>query len=382
MNTNHGIFLLQADGELIEMQERTYDSEALLQNLIARYPNLLAGNQIDSVTPRRWLLIAREMSLPADEGGANRWAVDHLFLDQDAIPTIVEVKRSTDTRIRREVVGQMLDYAANAVVYWPIERLRSTFETTCTVQGRDPAEELAAFLENGADNDFDTFWQRAKTNLQAGRVRLVFVADEIPAELRRIVEFLNEQMDPAEVLAVEIKQYVGQELKTLVPRVIGQTAETQRKKTVATSPRRKWDGAQFMEELGARRGKAEVEIAQAILSWARSRGLRIWWGEGKKDGSFFPMLDLDGVTHWLIAVWTYGRVEVQFQQMKVKPFDGHEKRIELRNRLNTIPGIAILPDTLDRRPSFPLSTLNDPAARQQFLSVLDWFLQEARSTLT
>jgi len=40
-------------------------------------------------------------------------------LDQDAIPTIVEVKRSTDTRIRREVVGQMLGYAANAVVYCP-----------------------------------------------------------------------------------------------------------------------------------------------------------------------------------------------------------------------------------------------------------------------
>jgi hypothetical protein len=36
-------------------------------------------------------------------------------LDQDAILTIVEVKRSTDTHVRREVVGQMLDYAANAV---------------------------------------------------------------------------------------------------------------------------------------------------------------------------------------------------------------------------------------------------------------------------
>ena len=53
--------------------------------------------------------------------------MDHLFLDQDSIPTIVEVKRSTDTRIRREVVGQLLDYAANAVVYWPVERLQAQF---------------------------------------------------------------------------------------------------------------------------------------------------------------------------------------------------------------------------------------------------------------
>jgi hypothetical protein len=39
------------------------------------------------------------------------------------VPTLVEVKRSDDTRIRREVVGQMLDYAANGVVYWPGEVL-------------------------------------------------------------------------------------------------------------------------------------------------------------------------------------------------------------------------------------------------------------------
>jgi|SRR5579872_2595824 len=59
------------------------------------------------------------------------WSLDHLFIDQDGIPTLVEVKRGTDTRIRREVVGQMLDYAANAVVYWPVESIRSHFDRTC-----------------------------------------------------------------------------------------------------------------------------------------------------------------------------------------------------------------------------------------------------------
>jgi hypothetical protein len=87
------------------------------------YPNLLAGDQVGGDEPRRWLLISREVPVASDEEGSGRWSVDHLFLDQYAVPTIVEVKRSTDTRIRREVVGQMLDYAANAVVYWPIEAL-------------------------------------------------------------------------------------------------------------------------------------------------------------------------------------------------------------------------------------------------------------------
>jgi hypothetical protein len=58
-----------------------------------------------------------------------------LFLDQYAVPTIVEVKRS-DSRVRREVVGQMLDYAANAVVCWPVEALRTRFEAVSEGQGR------------------------------------------------------------------------------------------------------------------------------------------------------------------------------------------------------------------------------------------------------
>ena len=57
-----------------------------------------------------------------EEGAGSQFSLDHLFIDQDAIPTFVEAKRSIDTRIRREVVAQMLDYAANAIQYWTIEQ--------------------------------------------------------------------------------------------------------------------------------------------------------------------------------------------------------------------------------------------------------------------
>lgn len=33
-----GIFLLQDNAELVEMNEQTYDSESLLQTLLAKYP--------------------------------------------------------------------------------------------------------------------------------------------------------------------------------------------------------------------------------------------------------------------------------------------------------------------------------------------------------
>src|SRR5215212_6673021 len=124
---NPGIFLIQDNEELVEMNEQPYNSEKLLQTWLAKYPALLVANQINAKDPRRFLLIEQECGVPAKEQGSDRWKIDHLFLDQEAVPTIVEVKRSSDTRIRREVVGQMLDYAANAVVYWPVETLQARF---------------------------------------------------------------------------------------------------------------------------------------------------------------------------------------------------------------------------------------------------------------
>lgn len=150
----------------------------------------------------------------------------------------------------------MLDYAANGVKYWPVETLRARFEKTCEAQNpaRDSTKALADILaiEGDSEDGVAAFWSRVKTNLQAGRIRMVFVADEIPLELARVVEFLHAQMDPAEVLAVEVKQFANDSLQTLVPRLIGQTAEAQIKKA-AGSIQRQWNESAFFQELEQRR---------------------------------------------------------------------------------------------------------------------------------
>lgn len=370
-----GIYLIQSDGQLLELTEQDYDSEELLQRLLAQYPHLLAGKQIDPSFPRRWMLVSREAGLPSEKGGAGNFAVDHLFIDQDSIPTLVEVKRSSDTRIRREVVGQMLDYAANAVAFWPVETIRGLFEAHCQVHKLDPDQVLAEFLESGTSPE--EFWRKVGTNLQVGRIRMLFVADQIPAELQRIIEFLNEQMSQAEVLAVEIKQFVGQGLRSLVPRVIGQTSEAKNAKAGTRRGQRTWDESSFLQELGGRHGPEVAEIARKILEWAQGRMSRIWWGTGLYDGSFIPVLDHHGTGHTLICVWTYGRVEMQFQYLlRTPPFADEAKRRELLGRLNTVPTLQIPANLISRRPAFPLTRLADKAALQQFLEALDWAVKE------
>jgi hypothetical protein len=374
---NAGMFVIHPDGKLLELSETPYDSEAVLQGLLAQYPSLMAGHQFDAERPRRWLLVMRELGIPGGERQSSRWSLDHLFLDQDGTPTLVEVKRSTDTRIRREVVGQMLDYAANAVAYWPAERLQIEFEATTAAAGLDPEVVLRDFL--GAELDVDVFWGRAKTNLQAGRIRLVFVADEIPLELRRIIEFLNQQMDPAEVLGVEIKQFSGAGIRSLVPRVVGQTAEAEQRKGNQTSGRQ-WDADSFFAILNQRNDPTETQVARRILDWAEQRGLRVWWGRGVKDASFYPLLDHDGRAQYTVAVRTgyaKGYVQLQLGQM-VAPFDQGEKKVEFVARLQAAVGLPIPSDA--KYPSLRLSELGDDRRVAAFLEVLDWAIEETRAS--
>ena len=368
------IYLLQqgSDGSLIEMKETSYEAETLLQRLLVDYPKLLAGEQMDSDAPRRWLLVRREMPVPSEEEGAGRWSLDHLFLDQEGVPTLVEVKRSSDTRIRREVVGQMLDYAANAVVHWPLERIRTEFGYTCESREEDPSEVLAEFLEEG---DADRFWEVVKTNLQAERIRMLFVADVIPTELRRVVEFLNLQMNPAEVLALEVKQYIGQGVQTLVPRIVGQTVAAQQKRSSApTRPGKKWDEGSFFEAMYSEGREREAEVARRLLDWAIERGLNIWWGEGAMAGSFYPMY-LGKDKHFTFSVWSNGGLEIQFQYMKSRSlFEEESPRLELLRSLNAITGLDIPEQRISGRPKVPLTALKEDTDIEHFLRVFDAYL--------
>jgi hypothetical protein len=371
MSPGGTIYLLRDGAELAPLDERPYDSEDLLQELLARYPSLLAGEQIDPVAPRRWLLLTRELGVPEEDGGGNRWSLDHLFVDQDAIPTLVEVKRASDTRIRREVVGQMLDYAANATSYVSLDALKVAFEARCRAEGVEPDEAISAVA-----GDASTFWDRLKTNLRAGRIRLVFVADRIPPSLQRVVEFLNAQMDPAEVLAVEVRQFMGDGLRTLVPRVVGQSAIAEQRKGAGRGAKPRWTEADFLAQLTQAVSPAAAEIARKLLAWAGAKKLRVWWGQ-RPQGSFTILADRDGEEQFCFALYANGALEIPFQYMASRvPFGPEARRDALRERLNAIPGIRIDRGAIAKRPSFPAGLLEEPSAWAAFVATYEWYLAE------
>jgi len=233
MKREDSIYLLGTDGGLERVPLGGYTSEDILQKLIEDYPELLAGEQMDPDDPPRWLLVRREAGIPDSDASSDRWSADHLMLDHNGRPTIVEMKRSSDTRIRREVIGQMLDYAANATMYWPTDRIRMLAAATCG--GSDKLDDRVRNLIGVENTDesltqIEDYWRQVDNNLRNGELRLLFVADELPRELRRVIEFLNEHMPRIDVLGVEVRQFVGRSMKALVPRVIGLTERARQDK--------------------------------------------------------------------------------------------------------------------------------------------------------
>lgn len=380
-----GIFLVRGNNELFELTAQPYPQEDLLQELLARYPNLLAGDQMNPTAPRRWLLVRREAPVPDAVDGSGRWSLDHLFLDQDGVPTLVEVKRASDTRGRREVVAQMLDYAANGVAYWPVETIKAAFEQRAEGDGHDPAQLLLELL--GPDADAEAFWAKVKVNLQAGRVRMVFVSDEIAPELRRIVEFLNVQMDPAEVLAVEVKQYVGADFRGLVPRLVGQTAEAVQKKAAGTTagPRvqpGEWDEDKFFATLAAT-APDDVAPARALYDWLAARPeVRVIWGRGAQTATVHFGISMPGRMHKFLYLNVEGRGVLlpNIEDMKHLPGDVPALRAAWVERLNAVPAMNL--SASDKYPRRDVSLLREPRAAAAFQEALAWLLDTLKSMQT
>ncbi|GJE44398.1 hypothetical protein [Methylobacterium soli] len=376
-----GIFIVRDDNSLVEMRSSAFESEDLLQELLATHPSLIAGDAVDPTNPRRWLLIAREQAVPGEEGGAGRWSLDHLFVDQDGVPTLVEVKRASDTRGRREVVAQMLDYAANGVVYWPMEAIRQQFERTCAAGERDADEALREHLGR-PDADLEEFWRGVDVNLRAGRIRMVFVADVIYPELKRIVEFLNAQMSPAEVIALEIKHYTGQGLRTLVPRLIGRTAEAERRKggnTAASTagPQLKVD--EWFARLATERNAAEANTARMIYDWWRAQGCEIEVTRAQKP-SFRVKLVHERGHCWPAGVRLDGKVVTALcYVMKAVPFDTIEARREVLENLERTFSQRYGERVADGEPTVPLALLQEAAAREKLFTIWQSLVDRIRA---
>ena len=360
-----------SDGQLQPLSEQPSRDEAQLQALLSSSPEVLEATEFGGGVEHHWLLVQPELGIPSDPDAGERWRADHLLLDQDGVPTVVEVKRSTDTRVRREVVGQMLDYAAAL-----------STEDTCRSGGSEPEAALRAFL--GQANDAadeptaDDFWRRVQANLDADRVRMLFVADRIPFQLRRIIEFMNKQMSPAEVYGVEVRQYGGNGLEAVVPVVVG---ETTKRRAGASAPGSAPENVdQLLQRIRDNAGEEAGHVAEALISWARGQGYEVH-PRKLAGGAITVRAPVPGKPTPFVCfhLLKSGQIRVPLRlARKQPPFDNPQETQAWLDALNEIDGVDI-PEGYAHSgaPNIPLSAVAAEPAFSHFIETAKWTIRRA-----
>lgn len=360
------------DGRLVALEQQGYAAERDFQRLLADNPSVLASSLDESGTEARWLLIDRELSIVGDDG--TRWSLDHLFIDGDGVATLVEVKRSGDSRARREVVAQMLDYVSSFEATWTADGLREHLRRRA-----GEVAELESFLAQTDFESEDHFWKAVETTIAASRVRLLFVADQLSPTLVKIIEFLNDQFRTVEVLGVEVVRHaeLAGDVSAYQPVVRGRASRAARDK----SPSGRRTREEFIEVLVQNHGEAVRRAVDEFVQRAEQLGAFLSVGTDPKSPRLFLNFHTAGTgkQYWPIAINPRpGKVALFLQYLRHHPaFADEEVRLELVSRMSEAAGTQIDTGKLDGRPGFPVGRLAAPGIVDACIDVLAWVIATA-----
>ena len=360
------LYLVDGDS-LTPMKPSAPPDEDKLQDLIAKYSDLIGDNDGDL------LLVRREQAVGDSEDSAGRWSLDHLFVTREAIPVLVEVKRAVDTRLRREVVGQLLEYAANGTAFWSAADAAQSFAETCLENEISPDEALSEFLGEAAETA--GFWERVESNLRDGHLKMLIVADRIPSELARIIEFMNDQMR-AEVYAIELRYFESADGRlTLAPRTIGQTEKTKAKK--GNAERR---GPISIEDWIERYIRPQgTETAAGVKCWIEivqrlNGSVSVVGTQRSMAGSIASNA---GKTIRPTYMDSKGKVIIAFDLIQRCPgLANEETRQQFLDRFTKAVG-KLTTTNPTGSPGFPVERLNDPSRAQAFEAILSDLFEAA-----
>ena len=219
---------IDCDGESTEVLERVplgagvgqgSVDEATLQKLLFDHPECLPIAAIDPSYGAP-VAVCRELSLPAG-------SIDALYVNALGRLTLCEFKLWRNPQARREVIGQILDYAA-ALASWSYEDLQRQVSLALGGEGSNFLYELVS--RRHPDVVETEFVDNVTRHLRRGEFLLLIVGDGIRERAERIVDFVQRHSGLHFNLAlVEAALYRdGVDRLIVQPRVLARTEIVQR----------------------------------------------------------------------------------------------------------------------------------------------------------
>ncbi|MCB1003712.1 MAG: hypothetical protein KDB35_05950 [Acidimicrobiales bacterium] len=287
---------------------------------MAEHPEILPIEDLDpSFAPPR--TIGREVPTAAGP-------IDVLYVSPAGLVTIVETKLWRNPEARREVVGQILDYAKELST-WGYEELDAAARASGHPGGLWGVVQSSS---QGTASAEEHFVDAVIRNLRAGRLLLVVAGDGIREGVERLADYVQEAPQSRFQLAlVELQVYdLDPDAHLVVPTVVGRTVEIERAVvTVRTTPgtdvsvsidlpshdgeegagrRARLSEDDFFEEMATKAPDA-VEGAHRLLDEVRSTGLfDLTFGAASCVIKTRPVGGT-GRRQTVLVVWTHGGAE-------------------------------------------------------------------------
>lgn len=234
--------IVPAEGDAVALSPLNADahgwSEAEVQALVQAHPDCLPIREIDPLFADP-VPLCREMNTGAG-------LIDNVLITATGLPVLVECKLWRNPQARREVVGQILDYATQLSRWTASDLQREVSQRT----KRTPVEIVSHVHP---DLDEIAFTDALTLNLRRGRFLLLIVGDGIREGVEAIAEYLQGQAGLHFTLGlVEMPIYAMPDGARLVaPRVLARTVNVTRE--VVAVP----DGMLLQEQGGTREPDAD-----------------------------------------------------------------------------------------------------------------------------
>jgi len=366
--------------ERIPLTEKLFQ-ENWLQELIQSNPQILPIDDIE-VGFSPLLSLGREIS-------TNVGSIDNLFISPDGYITIVETKLWRNPEAKREVVGQILDYAKE-LANWTFtdfnneikKRNSENFGILDIINKYEPQDEQSK--SNLIDN--------IERNLKRGRFLLLIVGDGIRESVEEMVDYLSNSAQLLFTLGlVELQIYkepFNENGVIVIPNLITRTREITRavikieNNTSSTisietnfnenKPNKKsritLTEEDFFELLRQNTNNEDVEIAKRILERFKNEGYVTDW----RQSTFvlkFPDPNGSGAKITLLQVSKNGDVNIGFSSFQLNNLGmnveiSHEFAKKTASLFNSIKVKEKYPDTW-----------NKWVKLKEFSTALDEFLQ-------
>jgi hypothetical protein len=283
------------------VESAAYKGENELQRLLAESPSLIS---IEDVRAGAGQLVVAVREFPLPIG----------FLDLVAFSaagdiTLIECKLASNPQIKREVIGQALEYGAHL---WQMSY--EDLDQAIQQRTNKPLAELMHAALGDSDWDEETFRVNIESALADGSFILIIVVDEITEELSRIIHFVNNCGHPVFTFAaLEMQRYQSDKTEMLVPRVVGDTLSS----TAGNgNSRTRWTEDTFLKDATNKLDLDTLQTIKLLYDWSKKHANLVRFGTGSANGSYTFLFEKNGKTGSVFSIYTNGALTINFGYME------------------------------------------------------------------